>query len=66
MAGGADPARSFSVNLWLGWKRLSLSAPWVVPQSVSVQHSPPSSVNSEGKAREADENNANPLRIAEY
>lgn len=47
-------------------RRLSLPARWLVACSVPVQHLPSSSVDAEGKAGKADEDEAQPLRITEY
>ena len=45
---------------------ITLPARPVVVQLMSVEHPPSSSVKAKGKAGEADKNQAEPLRIAEY
>lgn len=70
MAGGGPRVvriqRCMIVRLrWPGRKRLVCPALRVVARLVSVAHPPPGSVEPDGKAGKAGEDEAKPLRLAE-
>jgi hypothetical protein len=67
VAGGGQCGRSAGrVSARAAGPEAIISAGVVVAQPVSVPNLPPGSVDAEGKAGKADEDEAEPLRIAEY